>query len=137
MNIVRVLNFTLWLTITEYGAFLWLGTKQNKKKLSWLIWIKPPNIMQSMSCFLYPEPLLSWNWYLNLNYNHLNSTECISFITFLLTAKPRAWRHLTVRTLKKALYCIHVAVLGEGSGKVSNFIHYFSTDCQTSEPGGI
>ena len=27
-----------------------------------------------------------------------------------------------MRTFKKALYCIHVAALGEGSGKVSNLV---------------
>ena len=28
-----------------------------------------------------------------------------------------------MRTLKKALCCIHVAVLGDGSGKVSNLVN--------------
>ena len=43
-----------------------------------------------------------------------------SFYYFPLLAKPASLDALTLRTFKKALYCIHVAALGKGSGKVSN-----------------
>ena len=37
----------------------------------------------------------------NLNYNHLNPTECISFITFPLTAKPASLEALNCEDFKK------------------------------------
>ena len=40
-------NYRIW------GFFMIMYQMKKKKKLSWLICIKPPNIMQS--CFLHPE----------------------------------------------------------------------------------
>ena len=54
------------------------------------------------------------NQYLNVNYNHINPTECISFITFPLTAKPASLEALNIKDFLKGLVLYTCICFGEG-----------------------